>query len=125
MQSPRLDKWLWCARVFKTRALATAACRSNSVQVNDQPAKPSREVRLGEQVSVRTGLVTRTLEVAGIPKSRVAAKELPAVFTDLTPPEEYEKLRRPKIEHFLAREPGAGRPTKRDRRALKREFGFD
>ena len=125
MQDCRLDKWLWCVRVFKTRAEATAVCRGNSVQVNGLPAKPGRDVHLGEIVSIRVGLVRRTLKVAGLPRSRVAAKQLPEFVADLTPPEEYEKARQARIEHLLARERGRGRPTKKDRRDMGRLFGFE
>lgn len=125
MDDPRLDKWLWSVRVFKTRAEAAAACRGNAVEINGQPAKPGRDVHAGEIVTVRRGLITRTLKVIAAPRSRVAAKQLPEFVEDLTPPEEYAKLQRPKIEHLLAREPGAGRPTKKDRRALGKIFGFD
>jgi ribosome-associated heat shock protein Hsp15 len=114
----RLDKWLWAVRVFKTRALATDACRAGSVTVNELPAKPARDVRPGETVRVRLGLFTRTLRVAGVPRSRVGAKALAEYCTDLTPPEEFEKLRERSVQHVLAREKGSGRPTKRDRRLL-------
>jgi ribosome-associated heat shock protein Hsp15 len=118
----RLDKWLWAVRVFKTRSLAGDACRAGSVSVNELPAKPARDVRPGEMVSVRLGLVLRTLRVLAVPRSRVGAKLLPEYCVDLTPPEEYEKARVKPIEHLLAREKGSGRPTKRDRRLLDRVF---
>jgi ribosome-associated heat shock protein Hsp15 len=92
------------------------------VSVNELPAKPARDVRPGEMVSVRLGLVLRTLRVLAVPRSRVGAKLLPEYCVDLTPPEEYEKARVKPIEHLLAREKGSGRPTKRDRRLLDRVF---
>jgi ribosome-associated heat shock protein Hsp15 len=116
----RLDKWLWAVRVFKTRALATDACRAGSVRVNDLPAKPAREVHAGEIVTVRQGLFTRTVRVEGVPPSRVGAKQLGPYCTDLTPPEEFEALRARSVQQVLAREKGSGRPTKRDRRLLDR-----
>jgi len=119
----RLDKWLWAVRLFKSRALAADACRAGSVEIAGQPAKPARDVRAGETVSVRQGLVTRTLRVIGVPRSRVGAKLVPDYCTDLTPPSEYEKLREHRTRQILAREKGAGRPTKRDRRAIDRLFG--
>jgi ribosome-associated heat shock protein Hsp15 len=118
----RLDRWLWAVRLFKTRALAADACRAGSVEIAGQPAKPAREVHAGETVAVRQGLITRTLRVVGVPRSRVGAKLLPDYCTDLTPPAEYEKLREHRTQQFLARERGSGRPTKRDRRALDRLF---
>lgn len=125
MQECRLDKWLWAVRVFKTRAEATAVCRGNSVQVNNLDAKPGRDLHVGEIVKVRVGAVHRTLQVLGCPKSRVAAKQLPEYLKDLTPPAEYEKARQANLEHFLARERGRGRPTKKDRREMGRLFGFE
>jgi ribosome-associated heat shock protein Hsp15 len=112
----RLDKWLWAVRIFKTRSLAADACRVGAVEVGGLVAKPAREVRVGEVVTVRQGIVTRTLGVLAVPVSRLGAKLVPAHCKDLTPPEEYEKAREQRLQHLLAREKGSGRPTKRDRR---------
>jgi ribosome-associated heat shock protein Hsp15 len=119
----RLDKWLWCVRIFKTRALATDACRAGVVDVNGQGAKPARDVREGETVRVRQGLVVRTLVVRGAPAARVGAKHVAEFCEDRTPPEEFEKVRAQRVQQVLAREKGAGRPTKRERRALDQFFG--
>ena len=119
----RLDKWLWATRFFKTRSLATDACRAGSVTVNGQPAKPARDVRPGELVTVVEGLITRRLRVLGIPRSRVGAKLVPSFCEDQTPPEELSKAREQPIQQFLARERGSGRPTKRDRREIDRLLG--
>lgn len=119
----RLDKWLWSVRVFKTRSLATDACRAGSVAVNEQPAKPARDVRVGEMVTVQQGIILRTLRVLGTPRSRVGAKLVANFCTDLTPPEEREKAREDPVQQFLAREKGSGRPTKRDRRLLDHLLG--
>lgn len=118
----RLDKWLWCVRLFKTRALATDACRAGAVLVNDLPAKPAREVHAGEVVSVRQGIMTRTLRVVAMPTARLGAKLVPAHCEDLTPAAEFEKVRAQRVQHLLAREKGTGRPTKRDRRRIERLF---
>ncbi len=119
----RLDKWLWAVRIFRTRSLATDACRAGSVTVNELPAKPGRDVHAGETVVVKLGLVTRTLRVLGVPRSRVGAKLVAEFCTDLTPPEEFAKARESKVLHVLEREKGSGRPTKRDRRSMDRAFG--
>ena len=119
----RLDKWLWAVRVHRSRALATDACRAGSVFVNDLVAKPAREVRPGETVRVRIGLITRTLRVIGAPRSRVGAKLVGDYCDDLTPPEEIAKLHENTVQQVLAREKGSGRPTKRDRRLLDELFG--
>ena len=118
----RLDKWLWAVRLFRSRALATDACRAGSVCIRDEPAKPARDVRAGEVVTVRQGLVTRTLRVVAVPRSRVGAKLVAIYCTDLTPPEELAKARASSVQQVLAREKGSGRPTKRDWRLLDRLF---
>jgi ribosome-associated heat shock protein Hsp15 len=119
----RLDKWLWAVRIFRTRALATDACRAGSVEIGGQSAKPAREVRPGDVVEVRQGLVHRTLRVAAVPRSRVGAKLVPEYCTELTPAAEFEKAREQRLQHWLERERGSGRPTKRDRRALDQLLG--
>ena len=125
MGETRLDKWLWAVRVFKTRTEATAQCRNGRVQVNGLDAKPGRDVHAGEVVTAKVGIVTRTLKVVGVPRSRVSAKQLPEFMTDLTPPAEYERAKQASLEHMLARERGKGRPTKKDRREMGRLFGFE
>jgi ribosome-associated heat shock protein Hsp15 len=125
MDDPRLDKWLWSVRVFKTRPLATAACRAGHVMINELEAKPGRDVHVGETIIVRVGAITRTLKVTDLPRSRLAAKQLPEFMTDLTPAAEYERAKQAGIEHMLARERGKGRPTKKDRRDMGRLFGFE
>ena len=125
MDDPRLDKWLWSVRVFKTRPEATEACRAGKVLIGELEAKPGRDVHLGETITVRIGMITRTLKVVGLPKSRVGAKLLPEFMTDLTPPAEYERAKQAGIEHMLARERGKGRPTTKERRMLSGLFGFE
>ena len=123
MNDPRLDKWLWSVRVFKTRPEATAACRAGKVLIGELEAKPGRDIHAGETIVVRVGAVTRTLKVVAHPKSRVGAKHLPEFMTDLTPPAEYERAKQAGVEHMLAR--ARGRPTKKDRREMGRFFGFE
>lgn len=118
--SARLDKWLWMVRIFRHRSLATDACRAGSVEIGGQAAKPARDVRTGDVITVRQGVVLRTLVVRGTPASRVGAKLVAAFLEDRTPPEEFAKAKRQPVEHLLAREKGSGRPTKRDRRLLDR-----
>ncbi len=109
-------------RLFKTRGLATDACRAGAVSVNDQPAKPAREVRIGETVSWRHGLVRRTVRVLGLPSRRLPAREVAAYCVETTGAEEWAKAEGSRVEQFLARERGLGRPTKRDRRRIDRLF---
>jgi ribosome-associated heat shock protein Hsp15 len=119
----RIDKWLWTVRIFRTRSLATDACRAGSVTVNNQPVKPSRDVRADEVVGVRQGLIHRTLKVRAVPPARVGAKLVAAYCEDQTPPAEFAKARAQRVQQFLARARGSGRPTKRDRRLLDRLLG--
>ncbi len=109
--------------MFKTRPLAVAACRSGHVLIGDLEAKPGRPVHPGETLGVRVGGVTRTLRILAIPRSRVSAKELPELMTDLTPPAEYARAKQAAIEHQLARKRGMGRPTKKERREISELFG--
>jgi ribosome-associated heat shock protein Hsp15 len=118
----RLDKWLWAVRVFKSRSMAADACRAGSVHVNEHLVKPSRELRPGDTLVVRLGLIHRTLVVMAFPKGRVSAKQVPDFCDDKTPPEEYEKARQQRVQQLLAREKGSGRPTKRDRRMIEHLF---
>ena len=121
-EAERIDKWLWAVRSFRTRSLATDACRAGSVTVNGQPAKPSRDIRPGDLVVVRLGLIHRTLKVRAVPPSRVGAGLVATYCEDQTPPAEYEMARAQRVQQLLARAKGSGRPTKRDRRLLDRLF---
>lgn len=114
----RIDKWLWAVRVFKTRSLATDACRNGRVTIAGQPVKPSREVRIGETIVVQKDEMTRTFKVLGLLEQRVGAPLAKQYVEDLTPPSEFEKKREPNYLPPMHRPKGAGRPTKKDRRAL-------
>ncbi len=120
----RLDKWLWAVRLFRTRPLAAAACRAGEVTIDDRPLKPSRDVRPGDTIHVRQGVMRRTVVVLGVPPSRVGAARVPEFLEDRTPPEERQKVKEQAIQHLLARERGTGRPTKRDRRDLEAWLGL-
>ncbi len=122
MDDPRLDKLLWSLRVFKTRPLATTACRAGHAIIGKLEAKPGRDVHIGEVIVVRVGTVTRTLKVVAIPQSRVSAKQLPDYMVDLTPAAEYERAKQAAIEANLARDRGAGRFNKKDRRDMSQLF---
>jgi ribosome-associated heat shock protein Hsp15 len=119
----RLDQWLWAVRVYKTRSIAAAEIKKESVQVNGRAAKPSHVVRAGELIAARLGFGaqswTRTLRVTGAPLSRVGAKLVEQFAEDLTPAEEFERRRISISEErdFAWRSPGTGRPTKRERRS--------
>jgi ribosome-associated heat shock protein Hsp15 len=120
----RLDKWLHVARVFKTRSQATHACALGRVRVNGQPAKPHRHLALEDRVEVERSDWTRVLVVKGLAERPLPKEQAAALFEDLSPPrpvlDPLERLlRRPPVR----RDPGAGRPTKKERRALDRATG--
>ena len=114
----RIDKWLWAARVYKTRTLASDACKNGRITINGALAKPSRTVKVGDQVGVKKSPITYTFLVLQAIEKRVGAKLLPEVFENITPPEQYELLEMNRISGFIDRARGTGRPTKKDRRAL-------
>lgn len=124
----RLDKYLWAVRIFKTRSDAADAIRQNRVLVNDAYAKPSREVKLGDMISVRRERVHYSYKVLDLVSSRQPAKNVPMYCLNCTPQEELDKLNVPHETIFVFRERGMGRPTKKDRRnidALMDGFFYD
>ena len=118
VESVRIDKWLWAVRVFKTRALAADACRHGKVTISDQQVKPSRDVKKSEIVVVKKDGVTRTFRVLELLEQRVGAAAAKEFVEDLTPPSELNKPREPYFPPAFYRPKGAGRPTKKERRAL-------
>ena len=124
----RLDKYLWAVRVFKTRSDAADAIRQNRVLVNDAYAKPSREVKVGDMISVRRERVHYSYKVLDLVSSRQPAKNVPMYCLNCTPQEELDKLNVPHETIFVFRARGMGRPTKKDRRnvdALMDGFFYD
>lgn len=118
MNDIRLDKYLWAVRVFKTRSDAADAIRTNKVTVNGSYAKPSREVKIGDVISVRRQQVTYSYKVLDLVTSRQGAKNVPMYCLNITPQEELDKLNVPRETIFVFRERGTGRPTKKERREL-------
>ncbi len=116
----RIDRWLWATRFYKTRNLATEACKRNWVKINKQPAKASKEVTIDDVVSLKVGPLEKIVRVDGIVKSRVSASLAQMNFTDLTPPEVYEeaKAQRVRLAGRIIGKKGLGRPTKKQRRDL-------
>ena len=114
----RIDKWLWAVRQYKTRTLATEACEKGRILINEQTVKPSRLINEGDEINIkRTGL-TRTLKVLKLSMNRLNAKLVPEYYTDLTPIDEIEAYKARLTKITIYRDPGTGRPTKRDRRTL-------
>lgn len=118
MNEARIDKWLWAARIFKTRTIAADACKNGRVAVNGVNVKPSRMLKMGETVSVRKPPVTYSFKVLKTIEQRVGAKLLPEIYENVTTPEQYELLEMNRISGFVDRARGTGRPTKKDRRAM-------
>jgi ribosome-associated heat shock protein Hsp15 len=117
LEKERLDKWLWTVRVFKTRAMATEACRKGRILVNGMEAKPSREIKPGESVTVRKPPLVYSYIVKNLTNSRLPAKLVPEFLDDQTSPEELEKLK-VRDSFFYTRDRGTGRPTKKERREI-------
>lgn len=114
----RIDKWLWAARIFKTRSIAAAACKKGQVSMNGAQIKASRTIKAGDVVSVRKSPITYSFRVLQPIERRVGAKLIPEVLVDVTAPDQYELLEMSKISGFIGRAKGTGRPTKKERRSL-------
>lgn len=115
----RIDKYLWCIRLFKTRNIATTACKKGQVKIEDNNLKPSREVFGGEIITVRKNQINYKIKVLDIPENRVGAKLVDLYRKDLTPKEEFEKTDLLKFAKDYYRKKGTGRPTKKDRRDIE------
>ena len=118
MNEARIDKWLWAARIFKTRSIAADAIKNGRVTIQGVNVKPSRMVKVGEVVSVRKPPVTYSCKILQTIEQRVGAKLIPGIYENVTPPDQYELLEMNRISGFINRQRGTGRPTKKERRAL-------
>jgi ribosome-associated heat shock protein Hsp15 len=114
----RVDKYLWCVRYFKTRNLATIACKKGQIKVNGDAIKPSREVYATDKIVVRKNQINYQLTVNDIPANRVGAKLVDIYRTDTTPKSEFEANELLKYSKDYYRKKGIGRPTKKDRRDI-------
>lgn len=133
----RIDKWLWAVRIFKTRTIATEACKKGRVMVGDTVVKPSRVIKVDDVIKVRKPPVTYSFRVKALTENRLGAKLVPDYMENITPKSEFDLLEIVKISGFVDRRKGMGRPTKRDSRELNRfkedsmsdgwdfEFDFD
>ena len=126
----RIDKWLWAARIFKTRSVAANACKNGRVTVDGINVKPSHTVKAGEIVSVKKPPITYSFKILQPIEQRVGAKLIPEIYENVTDPKQYELLEMSRISGFVARARGTGRPTKKDRRAIDAfieptMFGFE
>jgi ribosome-associated heat shock protein Hsp15 len=130
MAEARIDKWLWSARIFKTRSLAADACKNGRVMMGGMNVKPSRLIKEGDVIDVRKPPVTYSFRVLKCIEMRVGAKLLPEIYENVTDPKQYELLEMSRISGFVDRARGTGRPTKKDRRQMDAFidpviFGFD
>ena len=114
----RIDKYLWCIRVFKTRSIATAACKKGQVKIDNKNVKPSKEIFGNELIIVRKNQINYQIKVLDLPTSRVGAKIVDLYKKDVTPKEEFEKTELLKFAKDYYRKKGTGRPTKKDRRDI-------
>ena len=119
----RIDKWLWAARIFKTRSITADACKNGRVTIGGVNVKPSHTVKAGEVVAVRKPPVTYSFKILKTIEQRVGAKLLPEIYENVTTPDQYELLEMNRISGFVNRARGTGRPTKKDRRALDEFVG--
>ncbi len=116
----RIDKWLWAMRVFKTRTIATEACKKGRVMMGGAPVKPSRPIKEGDVIEVRKPPITYTFRVKATTQNRLGAKLVPDYLENITPQSQYDLLEMTKISGFVDRRKGMGRPTKRDSREMSR-----
>lgn len=119
----RIDKWLWAARIFKTRSIAADACKNGRVTISGTNVKPSHMVKVGETVCVRKPPVTYSYKILKTIEQRVGAKLIPEVYENVTTADQYELLEMNRIGGFVDRARGTGRPTKKERRSLDAFIG--
>ena len=120
MEEARIDKWLWAMRVFKTRTIATDACKKGRVTIGGATVKPRRTIKVGDIIDVRKPPITYTFRVKALTGNRLGAKLVPDYLENLTTPEQYELLEMTRISGFVDRRKGLGRPTKREGRELSK-----
>ncbi|MDD2513842.1 MAG: S4 domain-containing protein [Proteiniphilum sp.] len=118
MEEVRIDKWLWAVRIFKTRTVASEACKKGRVLIGETAVKPSRNIRTGEVIQVRKPPVTYSFKVLALSDKRMGAKMVSQFMENVTPQEQYEMLELNRIGGFVDRQRGTGRPTKKERRDL-------
>lgn len=118
-ESIRIDKYLWAVRLYKTRSIASEACKKGLVSVNGANLKPSREIKVGDEIHIRRNPVTYEYKVLAISGKRMGAKLVPDFLKDITPKSNLEILEMQKYMKWSERDKGTGRPTKRDRRDLE------
>lgn len=124
MESMRIDKWLWCIRVFKSRTLASEACDGGKIKIEGVSAKPSRQIKPGEIITVQQGYIKKSFKVIELLDKRVSAALVKNFAEDITPQEELDKLKTERLVSYQSKFKGVGRPTKKDRRLIDKFKGF-
>ncbi|MCA1745787.1 MAG: RNA-binding S4 domain-containing protein [Bacteroidales bacterium] len=124
-QTIRIDKYLWAVRLFKTRSIATEACKKGKVLMDGLPVKSSRMIKAGDVISIKEPPITKQYKVLDLSGKRMGAKLTPDFLKDITPDEELEILRLTRIANQLNRPRGMGRPTKKERRDINQFFDTD
>ncbi|MDD4516408.1 RNA-binding S4 domain-containing protein [Massilibacteroides sp.] len=119
MNEVRIDKWMWATRIFKTRTIATEACKKNRIAINGVNVKASRMIKVGDIIQVRKPPVTYSFKVLALTERRMGAKLVPDFLENVTTPDQYELLEMNRISGFVDRSKGMGRPTKKDRREME------
>jgi len=114
----RIDKYLWTVRYYKTRSLATEACKKGHIKINGANVKPAKDVYIGEKITIRKNQINYQIEVLDIPKNRMGAKLVDLYRKDTTPKEEFDAQELLKYSKDYYRKKGVGRPTKKDRRDI-------
>lgn len=114
----RVDKYLWAIRVFKTRSLASEACKAGKVKLNGQNVKPAALVKIGDLYQIQKGIERKQIRVRGLLERRVDAKTAVQYYEDLTPVEDTYTFKTVFHAPLLKRDRGTGRPTKKDRREI-------
>ena len=121
LEKMRVDRWLWSARLYKTRNMASEACKKNWVKINDQPLKASREIRIGDIISIKLGPLQKVVRIEDLSQKRLSAPLAQNLLSDLTTPEAYEKAKEhgKRLTLRITNKKGTGRPTKKQRRDLE------
>ncbi|MEA5127688.1 MAG: RNA-binding S4 domain-containing protein [Proteiniphilum sp.] len=128
MDEVRIDKWLWAVRIFKTRTVASEACKKGRVLIGNVAMKPSRNIRVGEIIDVKKPPITFSFKVLALSDKRMGAPKVAGFMENVTPPDQYELMELNRISGFVDRQRGTGRPTKKERRDLEQftdSFDFD
>lgn len=125
MGDVRIDKWMWATRIFKTRTVASEACKKGRVMIGQSTVKSSRTIKVGDIILVRKPPITYSFKVLQLIEKRMGAKLVPDFMQNVTTPDQYALLEANKLSGFIDRAKGTGRPTKKDRRVLEDFAGPD